>query len=341
MTVTLKKVAQAAGVSVSVASRALNGHGKTYRIKDDTVQRVQHVAERLGFRPSQVARSLRTQKTGLIGVVVPDLANPFFASIARSITLASETEGYSVVVADSREQTLLEQRLVEQLVDRQIEALVVCPVGQTCEHLQAVEQQGLPIVLVDRTFPNCDLLQVTSAHRDGAERAVRLLTKQGHRVIGVLQGLPGTLPNEERLSGLRAALRDSQLTFDPSLVAGDNFTEPSGYQSALRLLSRRPDISALFAFSTPNALGGLRAAREVGRQVPEQLSMVTFDDSPFADFMSVPLSTICQDVQRLGSQAAALVLRSLACDKSLSKKYRHEIPVRVIRRSSIMKLDST
>jgi LacI family transcriptional regulator len=143
------------------------------------------------------------------------------------------------------------------------------------------------------------------------------------------------------LAGLRESLIESGLKFDPQLVDGDNFTEQSGYESALRLLTKSPNITALFAFSTPNALGAWRAANELGWMVPEQLSIVTFDDSPFADFMSVPLSTICQDVEKLGSQAAAIVLRSLHASDNSSRKHRdrcqYQIPIRLIKRSSIRK----
>ena len=267
--ITLRKVAEAAGVSVSVASRALNGPAKSYRISQGTEGRVKHTARQLGFRPSQPARALRLQKTGLIGVVVPDLANPFFASISRAVTLAAESEDYCVIMGDSRKDTRHEIRLLKQLQDRQVEALVVCPVGQQYRRLLEIQQHGTPIVLADRTFPHVELTQVTSQHQRGAEKAMRLLTSHGHRVIGVLQGLPGPLPNTRRLQGHRAGLKRAGIAIDRTLIAGQNFTESSGYQATRALLTQRPDITALFALSTPNAMGGLRAAQEMGARVPK------------------------------------------------------------------------
>lgn len=334
--ITLKEIAQIAGVSVSVASRALNGHAKAYRISEQTAKRVRDCADELGFRPSQTARSFRLKKTGLIGVVVPDLANPFFASIARSVTLAAEADDFSVIVADSREETDHEIRLLGQLQSRKVEGLVVCPVGLDRGHLQEIHHRGTPLVLADRTFPDCDLVQVTSEHRAGAAKATQLLTKKGHRTIGVLQGLPGTLPNEERLLGHRAVLCETGMTCDESLIAGNNFTEASGYHSAKFLLSTRIDITALFALSTPNAMGALRAAQELGREVPRDLSVVAFDDSPFADLMSVPLTTVCQNVQGIGKHAASMVLKLISSAKPI-RKTRHEVKVRVIHRKSISK----
>ncbi|TWU55853.1 LacI family DNA-binding transcriptional regulator [Rubripirellula reticaptiva] len=335
MTTTLSQVAEQAGVSVSVASRSLNGHAKAYRISDETATRVKEAADMLGFRPSQTARSLRLKKTGLVGVVVPDLSNPFFASISQSIALSAEAEGYSVIVADSREQTEHEIRLLQQLEDRQVEALVVCPVGTESKHLQQINERGTPVVLADRTFPDCELLQVTSEHRVGAVTATRLLTTKGHRVIGVLQGLPGTLPNEQRLSGHAEALAEIGISFDQSLVMGNNFTETSGFESAMQLLADRPDVTALFAFSTPNAMGALRAAIKSERHVPQDLSVVAFDDSPYADLMNVPLTTVCQDVDGIGQLAADLVLRALTNSKGRKRKKRHDIKTQVIIRNSI------
>ncbi|WP_345323935.1 LacI family DNA-binding transcriptional regulator [Novipirellula rosea] len=334
MSVTLQDVADAAGVSVSVASRSLNGRAREYRISVETEKAVKKTAAKLGFRPSQVARSLRLKRSGLVGVVVPDLSNPFFASIAREVTLAAEHDGYSVIVADSRETTANEEKLIEQLLGRQIEALVVCPVGRQHDHLAAIDASGLPVVLVDRGFAKSKLVQVTSDHRCGAQRATELLLDHGHRSIGVLQGLPGTLPNDQRIEGLRAGLAKHDIELDSSMVAGDSFSEHSGYESARQLLSTHPNITAFFAFSTPNALGALRAVSEMGLRVPEDLSIVTFDDIPFADFMSVPLTTVAQDVPALGRTAAELISKQLRTGKRPRTK-KHSIEVHLVNRDSI------
>jgi LacI family transcriptional regulator len=336
--VRLLDVANSAGVSVSVASRALNGHAKSYRISDETEAKVKAAAQRLGFRPSRTARSLRTRKTGLIGVIVPDLSNPFFSSISRAVALAAELKGYSVIAADSREETEHELRLLKQLEDRQVEAMVVCPVGIQSSHLQQACQSGTQVILVDRVFPESGLNQVTSDHRGGALNAARLLFRKGHRTIGVLQGLPGTFPNEQRLLGYRDVMRDIGVAIDASLVVGNNFTEASGYHSAKALLKQRADVTALFAFSVPNAMGALRAAQEMGRPVPDTLSIIAFDDSPYADLMNVPLTCVCQNVKRIGELAAQLALQSLG-KKSAGRTICHEVKTRLIERNSILKVN--
>ncbi|TWT56392.1 LacI family DNA-binding transcriptional regulator [Allorhodopirellula solitaria] len=337
--VTLHQVAEAAGVSVSTASRALNGRAKTYRISERAVENVQREAQRLGFRPSLLARSLQSQRSGLMGVVVPDVSNPFFAAIAREVTLQAETQGMSVLLADSRETTSVETKLVDELRARRVEALVVCPVGTESQHLMDADDAGIPLVVIDRCFPETSMTSVLSDNVGGARRGLQQLLNHGHTEIGCLQGLPGTLPNQQRLTTIRQTMEEAGLTFADSLLAGDNFTEQSGYESTLQLLTSHPEISALFAFSTPNAFGALRAAEELGRSVPDDLSVVTFDDSPFADFMRVPLSTVSQDVERLGRTAAEVILKQLRTGKK-PRKRTHTIPVKLIPRHSIAKVQS-
>ena len=335
--VTLKQVAEAVGVSVSTASRALSGKAEEYRISRTTEQSVQAAAKRLKFSPSLLAKSLRSQRTKLLGVVLPNVANPFFAAIAREITLAAEENEFSVLLADSQENSEAEVHLVEQLQTRQIEGLVVCPVGIEQEHLTRIAEQKLPLVLVDRGFVHKDLVTVTSDHRQGASEAIKLLISQGHREIGVLQGLPDTLPNNERLIGYREELNRCGIPIDPKLIEGNHFDEASGYHAALKLLSEHPEITALFAFSNLNALGALRAASELGRKIPDDLSLIAFDDHPFAAYLAAPLTSVCQDVSQLGRVAARLLIKQIKTEKQPVKK-QHRIPVQLINRSSIAKI---
>lgn len=336
--ITLKQVAEAAGVSVSTASRALAGKAEAYRISRSTERSVQAAAKRLQFQPSLLAKSLRSQRTKLLGVVLPNIANPFFAAIAREITLAAEENEFSVLLADSQENGGTEVHLVEQLQARQIEGLVVCPVGIQNQHLTKITRQNLPLVLVDRGFAHKDLVTITSDHREGARAATKLLTDQGHHQIGVLQGLPDTLPNTERLTGYREELKRCGIAFDPELIAGNHFDETSGYQAAHQLLSDHPEITALFAFSNQNALGALRAAAELGRKIPDDLSLIAFDDHPFAAYLAAPLTSVCQDVSQLGRVAASLLMEQIKTGKQPTEK-QHRIPVEIINRSSIAKVE--
>jgi LacI family transcriptional regulator len=331
---TLKRIAQLTGVSIATVSRVLAGKGEEHRISAATAAAITAAAGRLGFRPSQLARSLRSGQSALIGVIVPDVANPFFAAIARQLTLSAEAHGYGVLLGDSREDDAGERRLVERLCDRRIEGLVVCPVGVHQAHLAAVQAAGLPLVVVDRGFATGELLTVTSDHAQGARGLAALLLRAGHRRIGVLRGRPGTLPNDERVDAFVAALRAAGVRLPAAGIRGDAFSEEGGHQAALALLRDDPGITALCALSNQIALGALRAAAALGRAVPRDLSLATFDDLPHADFLNPPLTTACQDVPALGRRAAEMLLARIAGAAPPAERVQR-IPVSVVERASV------
>ncbi|QDV43310.1 Catabolite control protein A [Stieleria neptunia] len=314
--VTLKNVAARAGVSVSTASRALNGQARKYRISPTTEKAVRQVAADLGFQASQVARSLRLKRSGLIGVIVPDISNPFFASIAREVSLGVEALGFSVLLGDSREETEIEQRLVDQLRAKQVEALLVCPVGVESDHLVKLDRSGLPVVVADRVFDGIELPSVTSDNRAAARAVAEVLIEQGHRKIGVLSGIRDSLPAKTRLQGLTDAAEQAGFNLDSSSLAGNAFTEQSGYDATLELMDRDPEMTAIFAMCTPAAIGSMRALAERGYAIPRDMSIVAFDDHPFADLMKTPLTVSVQDIPRLGQLATAVLLKRLDVDSS-------------------------
>ncbi len=336
-TVKLKHVAEAAGVSLSTASRALSGKAVAYRISAHTEQLVLSAAAKLDFYPSQVARSFRTQKTKLLGVVLPDVSNLFFSSIAREVTTYAEENGYSVLLADSRESTEVEQKLIAQLRAREIEGLVISPVGLQKEHLEKLHATNLPVILVDRGFPSSPLITVTSDHRKAASQAMKILIAMGHRKIGVLQGIPGTLPNEERLIGIREELKRAGLPFDTSLIKGNQFSESSGYRSAKQLLNEHFDITALFALSNQIGLGALRVMTELRMKIPNEISIITFDDHPYSEFLAPAMTTVRQDVKTLGRMAAELIFKQIKTGRKPRKKV-HQIPVKIVERASVFNL---
>lgn len=335
--VTLQHVADSAGVSVSTASRILSGKAAAYRISQRAEKLVRQAAQKLGFRPSQVARSLRSKRSGLLGVMLPDVANPFFAAIAREVTVAAEAAGYSVILADSREDTATEQTLLDQLRSRNVEGLVICPVGASFEHLEAAYHAGLPLVLVDRVFAKVPMVQVTSDHAQGAADLTKLLLAEGHSHLGILQGIPHTLPNAERLKGIRASLDKRRINLSESQIVGDQFTEASGHQAAQTLLSQRTPPTALFAFSNLIALGALRACAERGLVVGKDISLVSFDDHPFMNYLRCPITSAAQDIRQLGLQAAERIIQQLQSGSRPAQKMLR-IPCTIQHRQSIVSL---
>jgi len=331
--ITLRTIAEKVGVSTSTVSRVLNGKDRQYRISPQTTQAVLTAAHRLGFRPSHVARSLRLRKTQTLGLVIPDISNPFFAQIARSVETAARQRGYSILLADSRESTTAEITAITLLRERQVDGLILLPVGQTGDHLQSLQEDGLAVVIVDRQIPHLDLPCVTSDNVQGAYHAVSYLIMHGHRRIGCLQGLPGTDPNEQRVQGYRRALRDHDIEPDTALIRGQGYDTQNGYEQTLALLDTADDITALFALSNQIALGAVRALAERDRRIPNDVSLVCFDDQPWLAHMDPPITTVDQHNSRMGQIAVELLFDRLEGQPMPKTPIR--LPTRFIERRSV------
>lgn len=332
--VTLEHVARAAGVSTSTASRALAGKARQCRISEKTEQAILLAARGLGFQASHVARSLRTRRSGLIGLVVPDASNPFFAAIARKATIVAEQHGLSTLLADSHDSSDHEMDLLTHLQSRQVEGLIICPIGESNAHLRRLERSGANVVVVDRWFSDVQLPTVTSENEQGAAAATTAIIEQGHRRIGCLQGRPGTSTNEERLRGFRRALAAHHIDADATLIRGNDFSEASGYRSTCELLDTHPDLSAVFALGNQNALGALRAFAERRLTVPDDVSLVTFDDAPFAEYLAAPLSVIRQDVETIGGRAVELLIEQIRTGHKPDPLL-HRVPTEFVSRQSV------
>ena len=332
--VTLEQVAAVAGVSPSTASRALAGKARQCRISPKTEQAILLAARGLGFQASHVARSLRSRRSGLIGLLVPDASNPFFAAIARKATVFAERHGLSTLLADSHDSMEHEQDLLAHLQSRQVEGLIICSIGGVSSHLQALERKGANVVVVDRWFAELQLPTVTSDNQRGAFLATSALIEKGHRQIGCLQGRVGTSSNDERLEGFTSALLANKIEPDPALVRGDDFSESSGYRSTCELLDMNSGLTAMFAFSNQNALGALRAFAERKLKVPDDISLVIFDDAPFAEYLASPLSVVRQDVEAMGHRAAELLIEQIRTGRK-PPELLHRVPVEFVERASI------
>ena len=308
---TLKSIAARLGVSTSTVSRALNGQGKAHRISEPTQRAVREVALELGFAPSLLARSLRLKKTATLGLVIPDVSNPFFAEIAHEVAVSARDYGYSIALCDSQEQTALEVESLEALARWQVEGLLVCPVGRSSEHFRAWERSGTPVVAIDRIPHGCQIPAVASDNCGGARHATRYLLDNGHRRIACIQGARATSSNEERAAGYREALAERGVEIDERLIVGDSFLEDSGYRAMRRLLRSRRRPTAVFAFGNLLTLGVIRALNEAGLVIPEDISVVGFDDHPYADHLATPLTTVAQDCPAMAQQAFALLRETL------------------------------
>ncbi len=309
--VTLKTLAEELGISASVVSRVLSGQASKYRISKDTEKAVLKAARKHDYSPNHLARSLRLQKTATIGLVIPDISNPFFSDIARHIVTVAWKRDYSVILCDSEENTEMEKKSLDLLQNRQVEGLIISPVGQTGDHLARLHREGLPLVVVDRYFSDIDLPCVSSDNYQGAYDATRHLLEYGHRSIALVQGIPDSGTNIARVLGYKAALKEYSVPFRRRLVVGDDFGEQSGYAATKLLLKQKDRPTAVFLASNLIALGALRAFAEEGTNIPGDISVVSFDDQHYSPYLATPMTTIAQRKDEMGRIAVELLFAQI------------------------------
>lgn len=334
---TLKAIAQQLGVSVTTVSRALNGKAEEYGISKKTEEAVRRAAKKLHFSPDPLARSLRLNRTLSLGLMIPDISNPYFAQIARNVEMAARAGGYFVVLCDSEENTQLEAESLTLLQNRKVDGLVIAPVGQSARHLETLQDGGLPAVVIDRYFPRLRLPYVISDNYRGTMEATSHFIENGHRVIACVQGLAQTSPNQERVRGYQAALRGHDISADDSLVVGSSFGEENGYVHTKLLFKKRKDITAILALSNLIALGILRALAEEGLRVPDDVSIICFDDQPYCAYLNPPLTTIDQSNEQMGQIAARLLLEQIQSPRGLTREG-VVLPTRLVKRASVKRI---
>lgn len=320
MAVTLKDVANRSGLSISIVSRVLNKKTATYRISSESEQLVLKTAKELNYRPNQLAVGLRLKKTHTIGLIAPDLSNPFFAAIVKSAQVVAHKLGFSLVVCDTDEDVKMEVEHVNLLHSKGVDGLILLPVGQESGHLHFLENQSFPFVLVDRVFPGLNANSVTIDNYNGALQAVEYLIGFGHRQIAIVQGLPNTHTNNERLRGYRDALSRHGIAVDDSLIVGSDFRKRNGYVETKFLLGRHQKPTAIFTTSDLITLGALEAIAEEGLNVPGDVSVIAFDDIESAEFFRCPVTVVSQPRERIGEVAVKLLTEQIHSPRKLDPR---------------------
>ncbi|HHE55253.1 MAG TPA: LacI family transcriptional regulator [Caldithrix abyssi] len=333
---TLKIIAEKTGVSVTTVSRVLNGQATRYRISKETSEKIYKCAKELHYTPDSLARGLRLKRTHIIGLIIPDISNPFFATIAYNIEVEARKAGYSIMLCDSEENTELEIESIKLLQSRKVDGLLICPVGQKSEHLERLHNEGIPLVIVDRYFPDLPFSYVVSDNYNGAKAAVEYLIENGHKKIACIQGLLNTRVNDDRVRGYKDAHIKHGLTIDETLIVGDSFGEKNGYIGAKLILSRSSP-TAIFAASNLIALGSLRAISEEGFKIPDDISIISFDDQPYTEYLATPLTTIAQPHSEMGQIAVKLIIEQIE-SKGNFNPVKLKLPTKLIKRKSVKRL---
>lgn len=315
MSVTIKDIAREAGVSYASVSRALSG---SRGVSLKTAQRILEVAKRLNYSPNGIARNLVNQHSKTIGLIVPDISNPFFADIALAVIHTAEKAGYQTILSNSDWETRAQERQLQLMREQRVDGVILKPVQDAGDDM-AYESLGLPAVLLHYSGSKV-VSCVDTDHEYGGYLITRHLLTCGCRHIAFVGGLPDSRSNLQRLEGYRRALREEGLTPDTRLVRHGPFTSESGYAitkelrelpdpKELRELPDPPD--ALFCGNDVIALGALQYAQESGIRVPRELCIAGFDGISYASLAQIRLTTIRQDRQRMGETATHLLLDAI------------------------------
>ena len=306
--VTIRDVARAANVSISTVSHVLSGKRPT---SGQTRRRVQAVIQELGYRPNRVAQSLVWRRPFALGLIIPDITNPYFPTFARGAEDRVRDRGYTLVLGNSDYDPNREASYLDLVRSNQLAGAIFClgdEMSPILNELNKAVEEGLAVVMVHS--PMARVPTVCADNRQGGRLAAEHLLGLGHRSIGMVSALPLDEGMADREAGFLDALRDAGLTVDRSgvPVTYGNHQIEGGRQATIELLTSTPELTAIFVLNDLMALGALEGARGAGRRIPEDVSIVGFDDIPFAALANPPLTTVGQPIRQLGEQAADLLL---------------------------------
>ena len=306
---TMNEVAKLAGVSVATVSRVVNGNdGVTKKLE----QRVVRAMKALNYHPSSLARSFKQQKTQLIGVMVPLLDHPFYSRLATAIEQRLFQSDYRAIICNSEEKHEREEAYIEMLLRQRVDGVIINTSATDTEYLRDLQEQNIPFVMIDRILEAVQCVKVFSDNSQGGYLGMQHLIELGHRRIGIVAAPMYPELIHRRIQGTRKALEHYDIEPDPELlITSDNQQIEIGYEAALQLMELDSPPTAIFALTDVLAVGVMHAVSSLHMKVPEDISIIGYDDIPFASYMMPPLTTIAQPIVEMGETAVDLLLRQI------------------------------
>jgi LacI family transcriptional regulator len=331
---TMREVADHAEVSVATVSRVINNIGY---VSPDLKDRVREAMQLLNYQPSALARSLRRQETRTIGVLLPQVDQPFFAALAFAIETALFENDYRMLLCSAQEDEEKEAAYAEILVRQRVDGIILVPTGRGTALLDLFAQRALPLVLVDRDLPGLNASRVLVDNFRGGYDGMAHLLQLGHRNVRVIGTTAYSLAMQQRMAGAEKALDDYGVPHDGELILSGALPQfDMGVETALALLKGDDLPTAIFALTDVTAVGVMHAAAKHGLRLPQDLSVVGFDDIPLAGYMIPSLTTVAQPIHDIGATAARLLLAPIA--EPMLPPETVELETRLIVRDSTMKI---
>lgn len=305
---TMNDVAKEANVSKATVSHVING---TRFVEETTKQRVLQAITALDYRPNAVARSLTTQRTGIIGMVIADATNLFFSEMLVGVEDVLRPKNYGLVVCHTNEVLEHEDHYLNLLLGQRVDGIIAAATSQRWNALATAETQHTPVIFVDRAYERLEGPFVGVDNRNGAASGTRHLIEQGHRDIGIVAGLQRLSTMRERVQGFRQAMSAADLPCREEWIVTSELSIEDGKKAALTILSQTERPTALFVNNNLLCLGTLLALQEAGLTCPHDISLVSFDDHPWAAVAEPPLTVVRQPARQVGQKAAELLCEVL------------------------------
>jgi LacI family transcriptional regulator len=309
VSVTIKDIAREAKVSYATVSRAFNN---AYGVKPATREKVLEIARRLNYSPNGIARGLVMNRTGTIGLIIPDITNPFFPEVARGIEECAKDEGYSVILCNTNWEQDRESQYIRLLAEKRVDGLIIASVSDAADPQMETLFDSLPVVCVDRIPRSPRWSYVVIDNVRGADIATTHLIQAGYRTIGFIGAVEQSLPVDERLQGYHAAMERNGLPVEERFIRIGHFRQESGEAIIQEMIRRGDHPRAVFAENDVVALGVIQGVRAMGLAVPGDIAVVGFDDIPIASYPYVQLTTVLQPKYDMGRAAARILFDEIA-----------------------------
>jgi LacI family transcriptional regulator len=309
----IRDVAKRAGVAPITVSRCINNSGYC---SPETRTRVEAAIAELGYVPNRLASGLRSKRSNTLALVLSDITNPFFTTIARGVEDAASQAGYTVIFCNTDESISKEQMYVQMILEKRVDGILLVPAQSTIDSVALIQKHSIPLVVLDRRVPDTKTDVIRADSEGGAYELTRLLLSLGHTDIAVLNGPRGVSTSEDRLNGYRRALSEAGVASNPEREFYGPFTQKSGYELTRKVLTETSRPTALFATNNFIGIGVLKALQELGLRVPDDIAVVSFDDLPPALVIFPFLTVAAQPAYEMGKKAVEVLLNKLGSGPS-------------------------
>lgn len=307
---TIKDVAKYTGLSIATISKYINGGN----VLEPNRIAIKEAIEQLEYKPNEIARGLKTSKTMTIGILIPSLENMFFTSIVSIIEDLLQDNGYSTMICDFKEDPLLEKKKLEFLVNKHVDGIVMVSFGGDFSYIKELINKKMPIILLDRMIKGLDCDMVLADNLNSSYKAVEELITRKHKRIGIICGPTNTYTAEERRNGYERVHQDYDVEIDEALIKNGDYTAESGYNSLIDLWKLEERPTAVLVTNYEMTIGAIMAINDLQISIPNDLSIIGYDNIQMAKVVKPPLSIVEQPMKEIGTTAAHILLRRLKGD---------------------------